>query len=99
PNIRTIRVLCTGRIDPAWILRALKNGVDGVVVAGCRMGECHFRYGNYKARDRVEMLKIALNAFGFDAERVECIWHSAGEGEAMAKDLNKFVEKIRNLVS
>ncbi|MFN3383712.1 MAG: CoB-CoM heterodisulfide reductase HdrA2 [Archaeoglobaceae archaeon] len=99
PNIRTIRVLCTGRIDPAWILRALKNGVDGVVVAGCRLGECHFRYGNYKAKDRLEMLKIALKTFGVDAERVECIWHSSGEGEAMAEDLNKFVEKIRNLVS
>lgn len=99
PNIRTIRVLCTGRIDPSWILRALENGVDGVVVAGCRLGECHFKYGNYKAKDRVELLKIALKAFGVDAERVECVWHSSGEGEAIAEDLNKFVEKIRNLSS
>lgn len=99
PNVRTIRVLCSGRIDPGWILRALKNGVDGVVVAGCRLGECHFKYGNYKAKDRVEMLRIALKAFGFDAERVECFWHSSGEAEQMAEDLNRFVEKIRNLVS
>ncbi|MCS7118923.1 MAG: CoB-CoM heterodisulfide reductase HdrA2 [Archaeoglobaceae archaeon] len=97
PNIRVIRILCTGRVNPIWILKALEKGIDGVIVAGCRLGECHFKYGNYKAKDRVEMLKIALKAFGINPEKVECIWHSSGEGEAIARDINKFVEKIKNL--
>jgi heterodisulfide reductase subunit A len=97
PNIRVIRVLCSGRVDPAWILRALEKGVDGIAIAGCRLGECHFRYGNFKAKDRIDMLKIALKAFGVDTERVEYFWHSSGEAQAMAEDLNRFVEKIKML--
>jgi heterodisulfide reductase subunit A len=99
PNIRIIRVLCTGRVDPEMILRALRKGIDGVIVAGCRLGECHFKYGNYRAKDRVEALKEALKAAGMESERVECIWHSAGEAEGIARDFNEFVEKIRELGS
>lgn len=99
PNVRVIRVPCSGRVDPMWILRALRNGIDGVLVAGCRLGECHFRYGNYKAKDRIDLLKNALGFLGIDSERLEYVWHSAGEGEAMAKDVDKFIEKIRNLKS
>jgi heterodisulfide reductase subunit A len=99
PNVRVIRVPCSGRVDPVWILRALRNGIDGVLVAGCRLGECHFRYGNYKAKDRIDLLKNALGFLGIDSERLEYVWHSAGEGEAMAKDVDKFIEKIRNLKS
>ncbi len=97
PNIRVIRVLCTGRIDPEWILRALKKGIDGVIIAGCRLGECHFKYGNYKAQERIEVLKKALEAAGIEPERVKCVWHSAGEAEAIAKDFDLFVESIRKL--
>jgi heterodisulfide reductase subunit A len=99
PNIRVIRVPCSGRVDPLWILRALKKGIDGVLVAGCRLGECHFRYGNFKAKDRIDLLRSALEALKIDSERVEYVWHSAGEGEAMARDVDSFVEKIRNLKS
>ncbi|MEM1578537.1 MAG: CoB-CoM heterodisulfide reductase HdrA2 [Archaeoglobaceae archaeon] len=97
PNVRVIRVPCSGRVDPGWILRALRKGIDGIVVAGCRLRECHFRYGNFKAKERIDMLKVALKAFGVNPERIEYFWHSSGEGEALARDLNGFVEKIRNL--
>ncbi len=97
PNIRMIRVLCSGRVDPEWVLRALKKGVDGVIIAGCRLGECHFKYGNYRAKDRFEALKEALKEAGIEPERVRCIWHSAGEAEGIAKDFNDFVETIRRL--
>ncbi|MEM4946065.1 MAG: hydrogenase iron-sulfur subunit, partial [Archaeoglobaceae archaeon] len=99
PNVRTIRVLCSGRVDPIWILKALKLGIDGVLVAGCRLGECHFKYGNYKAKERVDLLKNALKTLGIDPERVEYVWHSAGEGEAIAKDIDRFVERIKALKS
>ena len=97
PNIRIIRVLCTGRVDPEWVLMALKKGVDGVLIAGCRLGECHFKYGNYKAKERVEALKLALEAAGIDSRRVKCIWHSAGEAEAIARDFDSFVDEIRKI--
>ncbi len=97
PNVRVIRVLCTGRIDPEWVLRAIEKGIDGVLIVGCRMGECHFKYGNYKARDRVEAIREVLKMAGIEPERVHCVWHSAGEAEGFARDVNEFVEKIREL--
>jgi len=97
PNVRLIRVLCTGRVDPEWVLRALKKGIDGVIIAGCRLGECHFKYGNYKAKDRFEALREALKEVGIEEERIKCIWHSAGEAEGIARDFNSFVEELRRL--
>ncbi|NOY11711.1 MAG: hydrogenase iron-sulfur subunit, partial [Archaeoglobi archaeon] len=97
PNIRIIRTLCSGRVDPEWILRALKKGIDGVIVSGCRLGECHFKVGNYHAKDRVEAIKKALEEVGINPERVTAIWHSAGEASGIAEDFNNFVEKLREL--
>ncbi|RLI81255.1 disulfide reductase [Archaeoglobales archaeon] len=97
PNIRIVRVLCTGRIDPEWVIRALKKGIDGVIIAGCRLGECHFKYGNFKAKERIEILKKALEAAGIEPERVHCIWHSSGEGEGIARDFDQFVENLRKI--
>lgn len=99
PNVRIIRVLCSGRVDPEWVLRALARGIDGVIVAGCRLGECHFKYGNYKAKDRFEALKEALKEVGIEPERVRCVWHSAGEAEGIANDFNEFVEELKKLKS
>ncbi|WP_202318363.1 CoB-CoM heterodisulfide reductase HdrA2 [Archaeoglobus neptunius] len=99
PNVRIVRVLCSGRVDPEWVLRALKKGVDGVIIAGCRLGECHFKYGNYKAKSRFEALREALNEVGIEPERVRCIWHSAGEAEGIARDINDFIEEIKKLKS
>ncbi len=90
-NVRTIMVPCSGRVRPEWIVRALKRGVDGVIVAGCRLGECHFSAGNFKAKRRIEILKDML---GEDAWRVRAIWRSAGEVE-IVKDVEEFVEEVR----
>ncbi len=95
PNVRIVRTLCSGRVDPEWILRALKKGIDGVIVSGCRLGECHFKVGNYHADERVKTLKEALKEAGINPERVATIWHSAGEASGIAEDFNEFVEKIR----
>jgi len=97
PNIRVVRVLCSGRVDPEWVLRALSKGIDGVIIAGCRLGECHFKYGNFRAKDRFEALKDALKEVGIEPERVRCIWHSAGEAEGIARDFNEFVEGLKKL--
>ncbi len=99
PNVRIIRTLCSGRVDPEWILRALKKGIDGVIVSGCRFGECHFKVGNYHAEERVKALKEALRETGINPERVTTIWHSAGEASGIAEDFNEFVEKIREIGS
>ncbi len=97
PNIRIIRTLCSGRVDPEWILRALEKGIDGVIVSGCRLGECHFKVGNYHAEERVKALKEALREIGINPERVTTIWHSAGEATGIAEDFDRFVEKIRDI--
>ncbi len=96
PNVRIIRVLCTGRINPEWILRALQNGVDGVLIIGCRLGECHFKKGNLRTSERVEALKKVLEKFGLD-KRISCLWVSSGEAEKFSSSVNEFVEKIREL--
>ncbi|MDI9646365.1 MAG: CoB-CoM heterodisulfide reductase HdrA2 [Archaeoglobales archaeon] len=96
PNVRVIRVLCTGRINPEWILRAFQNGVDGVLIIGCRLGECHFKKGNLRASERVEALKKVLEKFGLD-KRISCLWVSSGEAEKFSNSVNEFVEKIREL--
>ncbi len=97
PNIRVIRTLCSGRVDVEWIIRALKRGVDGVIVSGCRLGECHFKFGNLKAKERIETLQKALESIGINPERVKTIWHSAGEAREIAEDFNEFVERIKQL--
>jgi heterodisulfide reductase subunit A len=97
PNVRVIRTLCSGRVNPEWILHALKSGVDGVMVSGCRMGECHFKYGNYRAMDRVSALRMALEEVGINPERITTSWHSAGEAMEIVSDISRFVEKLKTL--
>jgi len=97
PNIRVIRTLCSGRVDPEWVLLALKRGIDGVIVSGCRLGECHFKYGNYKADERVDAIKKALNAVGINPRRVATSWHSAGEAQDIVKDFSEFIKMIKEL--
>ncbi len=97
PNVRVIRTLCSGRIDPEWVLYAIKKGIDGVIVSGCRIGECHFKYGNYKAQDRIEAVRRALHSVGINPERVAASWHSAGEAAEIVTDISEFVNYIKNL--
>jgi F420-non-reducing hydrogenase iron-sulfur subunit len=98
PNIRIIRVMCSGRIDPAFILEALKNGADGVLVAGCHLpSDCHYLSGNFKALRRVMLLKKVLKDFGIEPERVRLEWVSASEGDKFAAVVRDVVEQIKKL--
>ncbi|MFN2149124.1 MAG: hydrogenase iron-sulfur subunit [Anaerolineales bacterium] len=97
PNIRTIRVMCSGRVDPTFILKALAMGADGVMIAGCHPGECHYLEQNYKAMRRFAMLKHTLRALGIEDERVRLQWASAAEGAALAAAINDMVDKVREL--
>jgi F420-non-reducing hydrogenase iron-sulfur subunit len=97
PNLVPIRVNCSGRLDPVFILHALRSGADGVLVAGCHPGDCHYQDGNYKALRRIVMMKKALETFGIDPRRVKLQWISASEGELFAQTVRSFVEEIKAL--
>lgn len=97
PNVRMIRVMCTGRIDPTFVLRALSLGADGVMIAGCHPGECHYLEQNYKAMRRYAMLQHTLKSFGVEPERVRLQWASAAEGVQLAAAINEMVDEMRAL--
>jgi heterodisulfide reductase subunit A len=94
-NSRNIRVMCAGRVDPIFILEALRQGADGVLIAGCRLGECHYVKGNYQALQRVNVLKGIMDEVGINPNRVKIIWCAASEGEIFAKNLKEFVEELK----
>ena len=97
PNVRIIRLMCTGALDPAYVVRALAEGADGVFVGGCHPGDCHYLSGNYKARRRMAMLKTILAGVGMEPGRVMLRWISASEGQRFAQTMQEFTERIRNL--
>ncbi len=97
PNIRMIRVMCSGRVDPTFVLKAFSLGADGVMIAGCHPGECHYLEQNYKAMRRFYMLRHTLRALGVEDDRVRLQWASAAEGVQLARAINEMVEKIRKL--
>jgi len=97
PNLRIIRVMCTGRVDPTFVLRAFQLGADGVLVAGCHPGDCHYQEGNFKAQRRVLLLRRVLRDFGVDERRLRLEWISAAEGEKFATVTNEFTEQVRAL--
>ena len=97
PNIRIIRVMCSGRVDPTFILEALRVGVDGVLVAGCHPGDCHYIDGNLKAMRRITLLKETLKSLGLEPERVRLEWISASEGEKFARVVKEFIEELKKL--
>ncbi len=97
PNIRIIRVMCSGRVDPAFILKALEVGADGVLIAGCHPGDCHYIAGNYKAARRISLLKRMLDQFGIEGERVRLEWVSASEGSRFAEVVNDFTQTVKEL--
>ena len=97
PNLRIVRVMCSGRVDPSFILRAFQLGADGVLVAGCHPGDCHYQEGNFKALRRMTFLKRLLNDFGIDERRLRLEWISASEGEKFAKVSTEFAEQVRAL--
>jgi F420-non-reducing hydrogenase iron-sulfur subunit len=97
PSIRVIRVPCSGRVDPFYILKALQNGADGVLISGCHPGDCHYLTGNYVARRRFAVLNDLLEFAGIDQGRVSFSWVSAAEGERFAEVVRDVTEKVRQL--
>ncbi len=96
PNLRVIRVMCTGRIDPVLVLEALASGVDGVIVMGCHPGDCHYMTGNYEAERKIKMLKKLITPLGL-AERLRLEWVSASEGARFAEVVRDFTNHIKVL--
>ena len=97
PNVRIIRVMCSGSVDSMYILRALLEGADGVFVGGCHPGDCHYIDGNYKARRRMVLLHNILDTLGIEKERVWIRWISASEGQKFADTMKEMTEAIRKL--
>jgi len=97
PSIRVIRVPCSGRVDPFYVLKALQNGADGVLVSGCHPGDCHYLTGNYVARRRFAVLHDLLEFVGIEPGRVTFSWVSAAEGERFAEVVREVTEKVRAL--
>ena len=97
PNVRPIRVMCSGRVEPTFILKAFEAGADGVLVLGCHPGDCHYAEGNYKAARRIPLLKRMLEQFGIEDERVRLDWVSASEGASFVSIVNDITAKIREL--
>ena len=98
PNLRVIRVMCSGRVHPAHILEAFKDGADGVLVAGCHIPtDCHYISGNFKAQRRVAMLKKLMEQLGIEPERLRLEWISAAEGDKFAKTIREMTEDLQKL--
>jgi F420-non-reducing hydrogenase iron-sulfur subunit len=97
PNVRIMRVMCSGRIEPTFVLKALEKGADGVLICGCHPGDCHYAEGNYKAMRRYPLLKKLLDQMGIEDERVRLEWVSASEGDRFASLVTDMTEKVRKL--
>ena len=97
PNMRPIRVMCSGRVDPQFVLKALSEGADGVMIAGCHPGECHYVDGNIKTLRRFILLKRLLKQWGVEDERVQLVWASASEGNLLAAAVDRMTEQVRAL--
>jgi len=95
PNIRIIRLMCSGAVDPVYVLKALLEGADGVLIGGCHPGDCHYQSGNYKARRRVAILNSTLEQMGLEEDRVWLRWISASEGRLFANTVTEMVEYLR----
>jgi F420-non-reducing hydrogenase iron-sulfur subunit len=97
PNIKSIRVMCSGRVDPVFVLEALKKGADGVLIAGCHPGDCHYQSGNYKTNRRIKLLKKLLKDLGIEPERVRFEYISASEGQKFAETVTDFVAQLKKI--
>ncbi len=97
PNVTSIRVMCSGRVDPAFILDAFRRGADGVLICGCHPGDCHYIEGNYKCMRRMPLTQLLLQQFGVDRNRMRLEWVSASEGGRFQEVITEFTEQIRAL--
>jgi F420-non-reducing hydrogenase iron-sulfur subunit len=97
PNIRLIRLMCSGRLDPTFVFKAFAGGADAVLISGCHPGDCHYVEQNYKALRRFHLLKRVLVQMGIEPGRLKLLWASAAEGAIFAAEINKFTEEVRAL--
>jgi F420-non-reducing hydrogenase iron-sulfur subunit len=97
PNLKAIRVMCSGRVNPIFVINALQQGADGVLIGGCHPGDCHYERGNYLARRRIAVLKNMLEYAGIDPRRVRMTWVSAAEGNKFAEVVTEVTEDIKKL--
>ncbi|MFC1737052.1 hydrogenase iron-sulfur subunit [Candidatus Hydrogenedentota bacterium] len=96
-TVSAIRVMCSGRVDPTFVVKAFAEGADGVLIAGCHPGDCHYSEGNYKTMRRYPMLLKLLDEFGIERERVRLEWVSASEGELFAEVVRDMTDKLKEL--
>ena len=99
PNIRNIRIMCSARVNPLFIIKAYLGGADGVLIAGCHPGDCHYNTGNYKARRRFALTKNIFETLGLESERLMLSWISASEGPKHQEVVVNFTKKIKELGS
>jgi F420-non-reducing hydrogenase iron-sulfur subunit len=97
PHFRMIRVMCSGRIQPGFVLRAFEKGADGVLVSGCHFGDCHYVFGNERAVEQFEKTRKIVHLLGLEPDRLRLEWISAAEGARFAEVINDFTEKVRKL--
>lgn len=97
PNIRLVRLMCSGRLDPSFVLKAFADGADGVLVSGCWPGECHYQVQNLKALRRFRLLRRLVAGLGIEPERLQLVWASAAEGQRLATEIARFTEEVRAL--
>ncbi|MCJ7464074.1 MAG: hydrogenase iron-sulfur subunit, partial [Thermoplasmata archaeon] len=97
PNARIVRVMCSGRVEPQFILRAFELGADGVLVAGCHIGDCHYVSGNEKAQKKIEATKDLIDQLGIGSTRLRLEWISASEGSKFAETMKDFIEHLKGL--
>jgi F420-non-reducing hydrogenase iron-sulfur subunit len=97
PNVISIRVMCSGRVDPGFILDAFQKGADGVLVCGCHPGDCHYVEGNYKCMRRIPLTKKIMKEMGIEPRRLRLEWVSASEGARFQQIVTEFTEQIRAL--
>lgn len=96
-NVNIIRVMCSGRVDPTFILKAFREGADGVLICGCHPGDCHYHEGNYKCLRRYHLLQKYLQQMGLEEDRLRLEWISASEGKQFAELINSYTERVKNL--
>ncbi len=96
-NMRIIRVMCSGSVDPEHILEAFRQGADGVFIGGCHPGDCHYISGNYKTRRRVALIKHLISQLGIEPERLKMEWVSAAEGQRFAQVVTEFTDELKQL--
>jgi F420-non-reducing hydrogenase iron-sulfur subunit len=97
PNVRVIRTMCSGAVDPVYVLKPLVEGIDGVLIGGCHPGDCHYQTGNYKTRRRYVALSEILKATGFEEQRVWLRWISASEGQKFADTVIEMVSALKEM--